>query len=32
VRHFLDDADIRAKDLAYADQQRRRVRKWLDAQ
>jgi hypothetical protein len=32
VRHFLDDADIRSKDAAYADQQRRRVRKWLNAQ
>jgi hypothetical protein len=31
VRHFLDDADIRAKDSAYAEQQRQRVRKWLDA-
>jgi hypothetical protein len=31
VRHFLDDADIRAKDSSYAAQQRRRVRQWLDA-
>ena len=32
VRHFLDDADIRSKDHAYAEEQRRRVRLWLDAQ
>jgi hypothetical protein len=32
VRHFLDDADIRAKDTSYGDEQRRRVRRWIDAQ
>jgi hypothetical protein len=31
VTHFLDDADIRAKDQSYASHQRRKVREWLDA-
>jgi len=32
VAHFLDDADIRAKDRSYADHQRIRVTTWLNAQ
>jgi hypothetical protein len=32
VLHFMDDADIRAKDATYGERQRAEVRKWLDAQ
>lgn len=30
VHHYLDDADIRARDAAYADGQRREVRRFVD--
>jgi hypothetical protein len=31
VYHFLDDADVRQKDEAYARVQRDRLRTWLEA-
>ena len=30
VHHYLDDADIRARDAAYGDRQRRQVRRFVN--